>query len=215
MVGEKHRMRFSLFLLAALLAGCSAASNPKTATPGAPPGETRPAATANGAAPVDTAAPAATATAEAVKAGGIKVNPPKLPVGPVAGGPTPTLPPGWQTYISFPLHLAVGYPKDWSVTEESAGARFTSPQGVTIILEGDQSPPTASPTQDCADLINDYGQAGEACFDAAASRYSAVFDMVSGVMAPWVVLSTTSAEKPVVYLQMLDSLRSLPLMEKP
>ena len=59
-------------------------------------------------------------------------------------------------------------------------------------------------------VINASGLEAETCFDAAASRYSAVFKMPAGAPTAWVVLSTVSKEKPVVYLQMFDSLRILP-----
>jgi hypothetical protein len=211
MAGEKHKIGFILFVVAALLAGCSAAPGLKTATPAASPGIDHPTLTATGVPGVGATMPAATATAEAVKAGVIKVNPPKLPVGPVPGGPPPTLAAGWQTYTSPALGVAVDYPKDWAVTENGAGASFTSPQGVTIALEGGQVRPTASPAgQDCSDVINTNGRTAETCFDAAASRYSALFKMPAGAATAWVVLSTISKEKPVVYLQMFDSLRPLP-----
>jgi hypothetical protein len=207
MAGEKHKIGFILFVVAALLAGCSAAPGLKTATPAASPGIDHPTLTATGVPGVGATMPAATATAEAVKAGGIKVNPPKLPVEPVPG----TLPAGWQTYTSLALGLAVAYPADWTVTENGAGASFTSPQGVTIALEGGQVRPTASPAGlDCSDVINTNGRTAETCFDAAASRYSALFKMPAGAPTAWVVLSTISKEKPVVYLQMFDSLRPLP-----
>jgi hypothetical protein len=208
MVGAKHRICVSLLLLTALLAGCSAASGLPTATPGAPPGETRSVAAATGAAPVNTALPAATATA---KAGGIKAKPPMLPVGPVPGAPLAALPAGWQTYTSLALRVAVDYPGDWPVTENGSGASFTSPQGSIISLEGGQTRPTPSPAgEDCANLINANGLTAETCFGAAASRYSAVFKMPAGAPTAWVVLSTISKEKPVVYLQMFNSLRFLP-----
>jgi hypothetical protein len=207
MVGEKHKICFILFVIAALLAGCSAASNQKTATPVASPGINHPAVTATGAPTLEANMPSATSTAEAAKAGGIKVNPPKLPVVRVPRAPAA----GWETFTSTVLQVAVDYPKDWSVTENGAGASFTSPQGTIIMLEGAQSRPTASPAgQDCSTVINAYGQAAETCFDAAASRYSAVFKMPAGSPTAWVVLSTISAEKPVVYLQMFDSLRPVP-----
>jgi hypothetical protein len=59
-------------------------------------------------------------------------------------------------------------------------------------------------------VINTNGRTAETCFDAAASRYSALFKMPAGAPTAWVVLSTISKEKPVVYLQMFDSLRPLP-----
>ena len=113
MAGEKHKIGLTLFVIAALLAGCSAAPTLEPATSGAPPGETRPAAAVT--------MPAATPTTEAVKPGGIKVNPPKLPVEPGPG----TLPAGWQTYTSPDLGVALDYPKDWPVTETGAGASIT------------------------------------------------------------------------------------------
>src|SRR5664279_586324 len=171
MVDEKHKIGFTLFVIAALLAGCSVAPGLKTATPGAPPGIDHPTLAATGVPGVEASMPASTATA---KPGGIKVNPPKLPVEPVPG----TLPEGWQTYTSPALGVALDYPKDWTVAEKGAWASFTSPQGVTIVLEGDQIRPTASPAGlDCSEVINANGQAAETCFDAAASRYSALFKM--------------------------------------
>ncbi len=151
--------------------------------------------------------PSATSTA---KAGGIKVNPPKLPVVRVPRAPAA----GWETFTSPALGVAVDYPEDWLVAQNgSQGGRvsFTSPQGSTILLEGDASQPESSPTgQDCPTLINDYGQAGRLCLDAAASRYSAVFKMPAGAPVAWVILSEISQEKPTLFLQMFKSLRPVP-----
>ena len=88
---------------------------------------------------------------------------------------------------------------------------FTAPQGSTIRLEGSASRPDSSPGgQDCPTLINDYKQTGRLCFDAAASRYSAVFEMPAGAPAAWVTLSEISQEKPAVFYQMFKSLRPVP-----
>jgi hypothetical protein len=204
MVGERHKIGFTLFVIAALLAGCSAAPGLTTATPVTPLGTSYPAVSATGTATVEPSLPAATPTP---KRGGIQANPPKLPVGQIGK----TLTAGWVTFTSPALGVALEHPKDWSVAENGAGVRFTSPQGVTIVLEGDQSRPTASPAgQDCSNVINSKGQAAETCYDAASSRYSALFKMPAGAPTAWVVLSTISKEKPVVYLQMFDSLRRLP-----
>jgi hypothetical protein len=109
------------------------------------------------------------------------------------------------------LGVAVDYPKDWSVTGNGAEVSFTAPQGSTIPLEGSASRPDSSPSgQDCPTLINDYKQAGRLCFDAAASRYSAVFEMPAGAPAAWVTLSEISQEKPAVFYQMFKSLRPAP-----
>ena len=203
MVGEKHEICLIRFVIAVLLAGCSAAPSLGTGTPAASRGVDHPTVVAT--------MPSATSTAETPKSGGIKVNPPKLPVGPVPGGPAPTPAPGWQAYTSPAVGVAVDYPTDWAVVENGAGASFTSPQGITIVLAGDQARPTPSPAGlDCSTVINANGQAAEMCFDAAASRYSALFKMPDGAPTAWVVLSTISKEKPVVYLQMFDSLRPLP-----
>jgi hypothetical protein len=205
MVGEKHKICFSLILLAALLAGCAAAANVETATPAATPVGNRPSVIATGTPTVEAATPAVTSVS---KPGGIKVNPPKIPIGGFQRTPAS----GWGTFTSTTLRVAVDYPTDWSVAENGAEVRFTSPQGSIILLESNESNPNL---QDCPTVINAYGQAGDICFDAATSRYRAVFKAPAGAPTAWVVLSTISAGKPVVYLQMFDTLRVLPLMEKP
>jgi len=208
MAGEKHKICLILLVIAALLASCSAAPGLETATPAAPPGIDHPTVAATAISTGEATMPSATSTA---KAGGIKAKPPRLPVGPVPGGPAPTLPAGWLTYTSPALGVAVDYPKDWAVAENGAGASFTSPQGSIIMLEGGQIRPTPSPAGlDCSNVSNAYGQAAETCLDAAVSRYSAQFTMPAGAPSAWVMLSTISKEKPVVYLQMFDSLRPVP-----
>jgi hypothetical protein len=100
---------------------------------------------------------------------------------------------------------------DWAVTENNPGVSFTSPQGSTILLKvGNSNSSSSTPGQDCATLINAYGQTGEVCFDAATFSYSAVFKKTAGESTAWLTLSVMSREKPDVFLQMVDSLRPVP-----
>lgn len=199
-------------LLAALLAGCSAAPSMEKATQTASPGGNRPIASA-------TKSPTAEATMQETTSASkpmiIKVKPPMIPIGPVQGTPAFPVPslgplPGWQTFTSAALKAAVDYPMDWVVTENNPGsASFTSPQGSTILLKAGNSN-SSTTGQDCTTLINAYGQTGEICFDAAAFRYSAVFKKTAGQSTAWLTLSVISREEPAVFLQMVDSLRPGP-----
>lgn len=146
----------------------------------------------------------------------IKVRPPMIPIGPVQGTPglpAPALGPhqGWQTFTSTALGTAVDYPVDWSVAENGAGAKFGSPQGDIILLEREQSNPNSVTTgQACTILTNSYGQTADICFDAATFTYRAVFKKPADASTAWLALSTISREKPTIFLQMFDTLRSVP-----
>jgi hypothetical protein len=207
------RYLLTVVLLAALLAGCSAASSMENITQTASP-------TGNRVIVNPTMIPTAEATMQETtsvsKPRIIKVRPPMIPIGPVQGTPAfpvPTLGPlqGWQTFTSAALGVAVDYPMDWAVTENNPGVSFTSPQGSTILLKvGNSNSSSSTPGQDCATLINAYGQTGEVCFDAATFSYSAVFKKTAGESTAWLTLSVMSREKPDVFLQMVDSLRPVP-----
>jgi hypothetical protein len=146
----------------------------------------------------------------------VTVRPPMIPIGPIQGTPglpVPTLGPlpGWQTFSSTALGVAVDYPMDWSISENDAGATFTSQQNITILLKMDKSLTTSSQTgQDCTTLINSYGQSGDLCFEAATFTYRAIFKKPSDASVGWLSLSIISQEKPTVFLQMFDSLRPVP-----
>jgi hypothetical protein len=203
----------TMLLFAGLLAGCSAASSLETATQAAPPGGIDGSVNATKGSAVETTMNDATSVSKPMV---ITVRPPMIPIAPVQGTPAfpvPTSTPleGWQTFTSTALGVAVDYPVDWSVNENDEGAIFTSPQGLTILLQVEKSNRNPSATgQDCSTLINDFGQTGDICFDAATFSYSAVFKKPADESTPWLTLSVISREKPVVFYQMFSSLRSVP-----
>jgi len=203
----------TIFLFAGLLAGCSAASSMENSAQEASPLGNRDIVSETKVPTVETTIKDATSVSEPML---ITVRPPMIPIGPVQGTPAfpmPTSTPlqGWQTFTSTALGVAVDYPMDWSVIENDAGVKFTSSKGQLILLQVDQSYGSPSITgQDCATLINSYGQAGDLCFDAATSAYRAVFKKPAGESTPGLTLSTISQEKPTIFLQMFDSLRFAP-----
>ena len=186
-------------LLGALLAGCAPAAGAGSmspanapAGPGIPAGATDTPATGSGS---SQSAPPVNRPLV------ITVRPPMLPVAPVQGAPAS----GWRTFTSAGLQVALDYPADWSVTEQAGGAVFTSPQGLKILLQADQSTASSPPAgQSCSTLINSHGQTGQICLEAAASRYSATFE-ISGTEK--LTLSVVSHDKPGVFFQMFDTLR--------
>jgi len=100
---------------------------------------------------------------------------------------------------------------DWSAAENNGSVKFTSPQGVTILLEADKDNSSSSASgQDCTSLINTYNQTGDLCFDAAAFRYTGVFKKPADASTGWLILSVISREKPTIFYQMFDSLRPTP-----
>jgi hypothetical protein len=204
------RYLLTMALFAGLLAGCSAASSLENATQAASPvrngdvvGITKP----------PTSETPTEDTTSVSNPMAITVNPPKIPIGPVQGTPpvTSSLPEGWKTFTSQSLGVAVDYPPDWSVNETDAGVQFLSSQGQPIQLQTEQSnDTTALNAQDCATLINSYGQAVNLCFDAATHAYRAVFKKSTDGSTPGLILSTISQEKPTVFFQMFNSLRFTP-----
>ena len=193
----------TMFLFATMLAGCSAASNMENATQEASPGGNHGIDNATKGSPVEATMEDATSVSKPMA---ITVRPPMLPIGPAS---TPLA--GWQTFTSTALGVAVDYPMDWSVAENDEGAIFTSPQGLTILLQAYNSNDSSSTAgQDCATLINNYGLTSDICFDAATFRYRAVFKKPVDESTPWLTLSMISREKPTVFDQMFSSLHSLP-----
>ncbi|MDR3574084.1 MAG: hypothetical protein P4L50_09490 [Anaerolineaceae bacterium] len=203
------RYWLSILLLAAMLSSCSAESTAELTTPGST------AAVVEATIPLKavTVLPEATSVSKPLI---IKVRPPSIPVVPVQetpGLPIPSLTPntGWHTYTSAALGAAVDYPVDWSVNENAGSVKFTSPQGVSILLEliNDLNSPSSS-GQGCTKVLNPYGQTGAICYDAAAFRYSAVFKKTTDPINSALVISVISREKPAVFYQMFNTVRFLP-----
>jgi hypothetical protein len=146
----------------------------------------------------------------------VTVRPPAVPIGPVPGTPVPgiltpmpvTLP-GWQTFTSPSLGVAVDYPADWAAAGQTDGATFTSAQGGTIQLQAGQAGVKQNSGKlECTTLINTYGQSGNVCVDAGSQRYSASFVLKSNSGSNQLVtLSTTGTAALEVYKSMLNTVR--------
>jgi len=206
------RYLLTMALFAGLLASCSAASSTENVTQEASPVRNGDIASATR---VPTSEAPTKDTTSVSNPMAITVNPPKIPIGPVQGTPAfpvnSGLPEGWKTFTSQSLGVAVDYPPDWSVNETDTGVQFSSSQGQVIQLQMEQSNDNAaSSAQDCATLINSYGQAGNLCFEAATHAYQAVFKKTTDESTPGLILSTISQEKPTVFFQMFTSLRFTP-----
>ncbi len=195
-----------LMLLGIILAGCSPASNQGSAASGTSSGNP-------GIASIATTQPSALSVPMAVTAG-----PPFIPVGPIQGNPglpiptpTPFTIKGWQTFTSSQIGVAVDFPSDWSVTEQTDGATFASPQGAQILLtsnpgSGDTNGGNQS-GQQCTTLVNSYNVHVDACFDPAWQLYSAEFKTKSsGGPAQYATLSTKDDQALDVYKEMLNTL---------
>jgi len=142
----------------------------------------------------------------------VTVRPPLVPIEPVQGSQPPPgsipLPPSnnsWRTFTSTHLGISVDYPPDWSATEQPAGVSFTSPQGLTVLLQvlsagggGDGNP---AGNAQCTLLVNTYGLTVNACGDTASDHYFAGFHIQRADG------STASREALDVYKAMLNSLR--------
>jgi hypothetical protein len=197
----KHLL--TIFLIAGLLVGCSAASSLENVTLAAESGGKQ-------ASVVATKVPTLEATMENSASGSqpraVTARPPRMPIAPAS---TPLQ--GWQTFRSSALGVAVNYPLDWSVSENDAGVKFTSPQNLVILLQAVTSAGNPSiNVQNCATLINSYGQTGTICLDAADFTYRAIFKKPSDGSNTWVILSVVSQVKPTVFYQMFDSVRFAP-----
>jgi len=169
------------------------------------------------ASPANVNSPTADGAASAPRPLSVTAGPPGIPIGPIQGNPlfpgeTPTPVEGWRTFNDAALAVAVDYPGDWSVTERSTEAVFTSPQGATITLQdisaGQGQNEAAAGGGQCSTL-NNYGLSVNACTDAAADRYSATYRIKSADGTTRIlVLSTLGRQALDVYKGMLGSLRS-------
>ncbi len=149
----------------------------------------------------------ATAAARPGAAGaplGVTAKPPNLPL----TSANATEPAGWKTFSSSKLGVAIGYPGNWTVSEQADGVTFTSPQGQTIQLKLAQSS-VSSPGQ-CTLLTNSHGMNVNACYDAGTQLYSANFSAQPSGSPRQLVISTTGKGALDVYRQMLDSMRPIP-----
>ncbi|MGA7193467.1 MAG: hypothetical protein WBW94_07525 [Anaerolineales bacterium] len=122
--------------------------------------------------------------------------------------PTPISLEGWQTFTSAALHIALNYPSDWSVTEQTNGATFASPAGASISLQSITPNGTNSENQQCITLITAYGQTANLC--VKSDMYSAEFNLQLANGSPEsLMISTTNSNVLDVYKEMFNSLHPI------
>jgi hypothetical protein len=149
----------------------------------------------------------------------IRVNPTPILLVPIQGNtvtpaatPIPLSREGWQTFTSATLGVAVDYPADWSVAEESDGATFTSPQGTTILLKaggaGVDNNEFKIGNRRCTARTNTNNLTANVCIDTAPYSYSATFTLksVDGSVQR-LTLTTTILQTASVFEGMFNSIR--------
>ena len=206
-----------LVLLGIILAGCSPASNQGSAANGASSGNPGIASIATEGRLTEEAPTQSTTSSSPLPV--MTVNSPPIVLTPVQGnpanvGPTPTplSTENWKTFSSASLGVAVDYPANWSVTEQSGEATFTSPQGATIKLQAanpsGQNNEFRIGNQYCTTRTNKYNQTAEVCADNSSFTYSATFTLSSTGSSPrGLMLITKDRSSGKIYEAMIDSLR--------
>jgi hypothetical protein len=206
-----------LMLLGIILAGCSSASNQGGTASGDSPGNPGIASIATEGRFTQAAPTQNTTSSSPLPV--MTVNSPPIVLTPIQGnpanvGPTPTplSTAGWKTFSSASLGVAIDYPADWSVTEQSNEATFTSSQGAAVKL---QATNTNGPNDEfrignqyCTSRTNKYNQTAEVCADNSSFTYSATFMLSSTGNSPHdVMLITKDRSAGKIYEAMIDSLR--------
>ncbi len=117
---------------------------------------------------------------------------------------------GWKTYTSQNWHIALDYPPDWSVREESGGTTFTAPSGAAIHLSlVEQSNELNDlPNTRCTTQTNSHGLQTRVCLDTIARSYQAFLG--SGTKVPVLTLGTRPPVDLTVFNAMVASARSAP-----
>lgn len=120
----------------------------------------------------------------------------------------------WQTFTSTALGVAVDYPLDWSVAEETDGGTFTSPQGGTILLKvvktDSENNETRIGNQYCTSRTNQYDLTADICVDHASFIYTAKFTLqLADGSTRWLTLTTRNRTMGQVFEGMFNSVRLL------
>jgi hypothetical protein len=203
----------TLILFGALLTSCSFASTVENATQEVPSGNRNIASVAT-----EGKVTEEVATQEANAGVVMTVDPTPVILKPIQGNitipdptPTPYAHEGWQTFTSATLGIAVDYPADWTMTEQTDGATFTSPQAATIKLKTAKTSSNNNETrignQRCTSRTNAYSLTADICVDSISFSYSAKFLLPNGNEAQWLSLTTTTRTIGAVFEAMFNSVR--------
>jgi len=125
-----------------------------------------------------------------------------------------------RRYANAKLGLALDYPRDWSVTENSDGATFKSPQGAIIQLESidpnlipgsDLSNEMRLPNTSCRSTTNPHGLDLQTCLDTISFTYTAsIYLQSSNGTRGLAILITRARGTPDVFNAMLASVQRIP-----
>jgi hypothetical protein len=118
----------------------------------------------------------------------------------------------WQTFTSTALEVALDYPLDWSVAEQTDGAIFTSPQGTTITLQAANAVRDNNETrmgnQRCTSRTNPHGLTADVCVGNSSFLYTATFTLQIGDGSTrWLTLLTRTRTTGDVFEGMFNSVR--------
>jgi len=119
---------------------------------------------------------------------------------------------GWKTFSSSSLGIALDYPQDWIVAEDSEGATFTAPNGATIELKAGPASPKSNElktgNQRCTSRTNGHDLSAEVCVSTASFFYTANFNIqkADGSAQP-VILLTQTRTVADVFEAMFNSVR--------
>ena len=147
----------------------------------------------------------------------ITADSPPILLTPIQGNDTPVLTPSpsksdnWQTFTSSALGIALDYPLDWSVTEQTDSIIFTSPQGTTITLQVSNTLRDSNETkignQRCTSRTNLYGLTADICVGNSSFIYTATFTLQLGDGSTQLLTLTTKTRTTGdVFEEMFNSL---------
>jgi hypothetical protein len=207
--GKEIMSKWILAILMLALAGCSSPAPTILSTPTgiaptlAPPSAARQPSPSPTATTPTSAAPTST--------------PRKLDEG--SNLPTPTSSSGIKTYDNADWHVAVDYPADWSVRDDSGVVTFLSPSGAVVrlgsVTTGGLTPEdflnnADLPNTRCTSQANTHGITARVCFDSISFSTGAEF-IVKSPIDPELLLELSTNRRTgdlQVMQEMLASVRS-------
>jgi len=151
------------------------------------------------------------------------VNSPPIQLVPLQGNlstsipstPFPHLAENWQTFTIATLGVAIDYPMNWSILEQTDGAIFTSPLNTTIQLKVTNANNSGKEirigNRRCTSRTNAYDLTTDICVESASFNYSAQFTLKApDGTAQWLTLTTTTRDTGKVFEAMINSVRPTP-----
>ena len=124
---------------------------------------------------------------------------------------------GSRIFVSAEWHLAVDYPADWSINEDSDAVWFQSGKGEGIRLSRFTSDTPSEPARNrreremrCSETTNVHGVKANVCVESVSGAYRADFLVKAGKSGEWHLLLETHTRGPEAFQAMVASLRPHP-----